>query len=110
MRGKGTKVFLLSGYEGITPAYAGKSELGFFGVLKVKDHPRICGEKGTSVMSTICVLGSPPHMRGKGSQAVEGPAQTGITPAYAGKRNLHHNSDCVLEDHPRICGEKIRVL
>ena len=29
-----------------------------------------------------------------------------ITPAYAGKRALRASWKCLLEDHPRLCGEK----
>ena len=31
----------------------------------------------------------------------------GITPAYAGKRIEINNYNAILEDHPRLCGEKI---
>ena len=45
-------------------------------------------------------------MRGKGFQSCKGQFLIGITPAYAGKR---HNTVCwqlLIEDHPRLCGEK----
>ena len=50
----------------ITPAYAGKSF-----VLPVHRLP---------------LLGSPPHMRGKGNYFVKQDFRSRITPAYAGKR------------------------
>ena len=29
-----------------------------------------------------------------------------ITPAYAGKRKINPAENSILEDHPRVCGEK----
>ena len=45
MRGKvkRNKRFQLA--DGITPAYAGKSDLVFDTAIIRKDHPRVCGEK-----------------------------------------------------------------
>ena len=49
-------------------------------------------------------------MRGKvlykGGAKVNG----GITPAYAGKRFLLSVSFLLLTDHPRLCGEKAKLL
>ena len=45
-------------------------------------------------------------MRGKGVRTVRAPADLGITPAYAGKRNRRERKLALLEDHPRLCGEK----
>ena len=33
----------------------------------------------------------------------------GITPAYAGKRQGLYFKVAVIEDHPRLCGEKFRL-
>ena len=71
---------------GITPACAGKSQLqSQLGIYR-QDHPRMCGEKSGSPGSTRTHMGSPPHMRGKGSPSCCFQKQTG--------------------DHPRTCGEK----
>ena len=45
MRGKVYCDDLVSGIEGITPAYAGKSALHLLKVQGFWDHPRVCGEK-----------------------------------------------------------------
>ena len=50
---------------GITPAHAGKSNIGDAMDNTTEDHPRTCGEKGDKVKHCFHVLGSPPHMRGK---------------------------------------------
>ena len=51
---------------GITPAYAGKSDLRCVVAVVIQDHPRICGEKVLLYLKSL--------------------SQLGITPAYAGKR------------------------
>ena len=45
-------------------------------------------------------------MRGKVQTAFTFLIDTGITPAYAGKSALRASWKCLLEDHPRLCGEK----
>ena len=54
---------------GITPAYAGKSvPLRPFAVV-AGDHPRVCGEKFSTLFPPPKVAGSPPRMRGKARAA-----------------------------------------
>ena len=48
-------------------------------------------------------------MRGKGRSQVYHGRGSGITPAYAGKSKLVDVGKDVLEDHPRLCGEKPAV-
>ena len=47
-------------------------------------------------------------MRGKVRTAWEKIVQSGITPAYAGKRIQYQAGAMGLKDHPRLCGEKYR--
>ena len=69
----------------ITPAYAGKSVFyGAKGVL-LKDHPRLCGEKGIRETIIKGNTGSPPPMRGKEFDDGQRKTIGRITPAYAGK-------------------------
>ena len=72
-----------------------------------RDHPRICGEKAFVQRSADYQEGSPPHMRGKAGRGLLGSPHRGITPAYAGKRRRDPLTVPLLEDHPRICGEKV---
>ena len=37
------------------------------------------------------------------------PRERGITPAYAGKRENQAYRSIGVEDHPRLCGEKLRI-
>ena len=106
MRGKAEpkRLWQLSG--GITPAYAGKSNLLPHTRCRSWDHPRICGEKAIQPHTSVYRVGSPPHMRGKGNQGCSFCSTSGITPAYAGKRRQRPSTNCVRQDHPRVCGEK----
>ncbi len=77
-------------YQGITPAYAGKSSEDSGGVKYTMDHPRLCGEKVAIRKSREHRIGSPPPMRGKGKQNDQNRERGRITPAYAGKSFSFH--------------------
>ena len=85
MRGKATRHIRSIDTVGITPAYAGKSQIFQLALLQPEDHPRLCGEKANPPAAMIFRIGSPPPMRGKGEVSAEKFCITGITPAYAGK-------------------------
>ena len=70
----------------ITPAYAGKSRKKLRDFLGAWDHPCVCGEKISTLLSLELAGGSPLRMRGKVREDTDIHAITGITPAYAGKR------------------------
>ena len=53
--------------------------------------------------------GSPPRMRGKRYPAVDTGRHHGITPADAGKTVNQRKRLNMEEDHPRGCGENIRL-
>ena len=94
----------------ITPAYAGKRWTASKKETSRWDHPRICGEKLKRLCQSDGAVGSPPHMRGKEIGAAPPLSGIGITPAYAGKSRLDDLIHIDCEDHPRICGEKCRLL
>ena len=69
----------------------------------------MCGEKVLILLTQTALMGSPPHVRGKEIRKVGTYDGNGITPACAGKScGLQHQS-CRSRDHPRMCGEKIRM-
>ncbi len=106
MRGKARKrVFFWKSLR-ITPAYAGKSFLHPRRRRMQKDHPRLCGEKFKIAFVLFALSGSPPPMRGKVFLAPLVLSVIRITPAYAGKSSVFPRSSVILEDHPRLCGEK----
>ena len=86
MRGKVCLSSLAASAIGITPAYAGKSEIFELSHNLKKDHPRLCGEKHNLF----------PQNR----------INHRITPAYAGKSLLWLEQPVAFQDHPRLCGEK----
>ena len=65
MRGKVVDIVYQLQQEGITPAYAGKSWLAHDCRRKIRDHPRLCGEKEAIAAQPQEPEGSPPPMRGK---------------------------------------------
>ena len=49
-------------------------------------------------------------MRGKVGHAGKNHVESGITPAYAGKSAGVRCSDADWQDHPRLCGEKLKQM
>ena len=47
MRGKEKACTYILTLQGITPAYAGKSDEAFYQTDDIWDHPRLCGEKSS---------------------------------------------------------------
>ena len=110
MRGKGSP-FLLCPVSGrITPAHAGKSCARELLLIVSRDHPRACGEKARCGGCWRLLPGSPPRMRGKGSNNSDDGQRTGITPAHAGKSGKQKALQTLSKDHPRACGEKAVLL
>ena len=88
MRGKAAGRKTSESANGITPAYAGKRCTPSEYLEIIKDHPRLCGEKSPFNFYQLYQMGSPPPMRGKEVIPTAHDTYTGITPAYAGKRQL----------------------
>ena len=65
MRGKAAIDVSYCVFNGITPAYAGKSPHGNIPFVTLQDHPRLCGEKKNGLSKILTMSGSPPPMRGK---------------------------------------------
>ena len=65
MRGKDAEKPTTGELLGITPAYAGKSQLSTASSTCDQDHPRLCGEKCCQSDAPHRPSGSPPPMRGK---------------------------------------------
>ena len=106
MRGKALKPAHELLCDGITPAYAGKSEqCGGTGTTDW-DHPRMCGEKYKIKKRYPLEMGSPPHVRGKALKDRRDMLNVRITPACAGKSRILSAKRFMKRDHPRMCGEK----
>ena len=109
VRGKVGLRLIAAQDDGITPACAGKSEPPGSGLGASGDHPRVCGEKCAPTAQQNTATGSPPRMRGKAGQIQSQTPELGITPAYAGKSLRLCILSRLLQDHPRVCGEKKNV-
>ena len=90
----------------ITPACAGKRPPSIPSLYSVQDHPRVCGEKADCAAVQWNGMGSPPRVRGKEQRKRITREETGITPACAGKSHAVGQRVKVIQDHPRVCGEK----
>ena len=110
VRGKGAVKIKAQPQAGITPACAGKSTKQEKHRDKAKDHPRVCGEKPCRCRYPVQPSGSPPRVRGKVQRRPAGIRPPGITPACAGKRGCDHQRQNRARDHPRVCGEKRRIV
>ena len=106
MRGKGAYRLRTVGDFEITPAHAGKRTTCPRWRAPTRDHPRPCGEKPCPALFRARGLGSPPPMRGKGSDSLQFRCVNGITPAHAGKSLRKRSFSQQRKDHPRPCGEK----
>ena len=106
MRGKAKETGRTGTMLRITPACAGKSGISYLDARISADHPRVCGEKAPTSISTVRARGSPPRVRGKERGIAEEILDIGITPACAGKSVDLLWSGLVETDHPRVCGEK----
>ena len=72
------------------------------------DHPRVCGEQGTSGYPIWAQPGSPPRVRGTVPCASDTTQGYGITPACAGNSAEPPCCGIHIEDHPRVCGEQAK--
>ena len=111
-RGKGGGRTVQKGLWRITPACAGKSIRLAPGVLLLKDHPRLRGEKSTSPRPFSLDGGSPPLARGKGGRSPGATTDTRITPACAGKSLWREASGSLFSGSPPLArgkGQKCHV-
>ena len=93
----------------ITPAGAGKTGGCSHNSRAHEDHPRRCGENRCSPPHSMPPAGSPPQVRGKRLFRFIGVARRRITPAGAGKTLRTGRGFQPSWDHPRRCGENVRV-
>ena len=109
VRGKAVAPLPVGYVPRITPARAGKSSMSSTSDSESGDHPRACGEKSSTGIQIQERIGSPPRVRGKVAPRPAAPAHPRITPARAGKSWRRCNWCGCGWDHPRACGEKLRM-
>ena len=108
VRGKGALSACPDWLAGITPACAGKRpRIGLMCRLG-RDHPRVCGEKGSPLLLQQQRKGSPPRVRGKAAPRHCLCRGCGITPACAGKSLFYLTRLHVQQGSPpRVRGKVI---
>ena len=109
VRGRVHNDRLQIGADGITPARAGKSWTPDGWMCSRKDHPRACGEECDVDAYHKMPFGSPPRVRGR-VYLLNTCSNCRITPARAGKRGAGSLHGQPAEDHPRACGEELRIF
>ena len=109
-RGKVQNIGSSSAKTGITPAWAGKRRKRKHRQDIGRDHPRVGGEKIERLLGMDCDTGSPPRGRGKGVYEIDTELRYGITPAWAGKRADKVADADLVQDHPRVGGEKTKKI
>ena len=57
------------------------------------------------VQCFICLIGSPPRVRGLPDDEIERAVKAGITPACAGTTIGQTWKSSAKRDHPRVCGD-----
>ena len=107
-RGRGKEDQKAAGqrFDGITPAWAGKSSSGRGLRCGCRDHPHTGGEKKKPLKRPRAPLESPPRRRGKEEPSLEAKRIGRITPAWAGKSRSRSRRCSGGRDHPRVGGEK----
>ena len=96
--------------HGIIPAYAGNTRPTFRSISYIGDHPRVCGEHRLPAITTNPTSGSSPRMRGTLLVTFRPFRQRGIIPAYAGNTPTRRLPPRDCRDHPRVCGEHIKLV
>ena len=92
---------------GITPARAGKTNVGGNSTVTGKDHPRSCGKDAFSLIAVTFLSGSPPLVRERRFAGSGLSLNVRITPARAGKTQVYSIEDDMTQDHPRSCGKDV---
>ena len=95
--------------RGIIPACAGSTIRWSTPPPVARDHPRMCGEHYFCAWSKLGQEGSSPHVRGARIESPTGHIRSGIIPACAGSTSVPVVGQWLGGDHPRMCGEHLRL-
>ena len=93
----------------IIPACAGNSDHARAPDTHPADHPRVCGELRNSPPPWSLARGSSPRVRGTPALCARLHRQARIIPACAGNSPSSRASRGGRPDHPRVCGELLRM-
>ena len=93
----------------IIPACAGNAYTTTPPSHRRADHPRVCGERGFVFFLVSAMSGSSPRVRGTLPWGSLGSGRARIIPACAGNARSNAHPAGELTDHPRVCGERVRI-
>ena len=105
VRGKQALENRVSTKCGLIPACAGKTKSHSRLALRLRAHPRVCGENGKMPNPIPSRPGSSPRVRGKLCAWFWVHTPGGLIPACAGKTLNSHEFIWHVRAHPRVCGE-----
>ena len=100
---------IVPGLGRIIPACAGNAACAIAMACDSPDHPRVCGERMARSGSVYPIPGSSPRVRGTRSGSRRAARHRRIIPACAGTACVPRASSPLPSDHPRVCGERVRV-
>ena len=96
---------VLSFFEGLIPAHAGKTALAPMRPRRSAAHPRSRGENASQVRRWLEAKGSSPLTRGKRPRGDRRQRRAGLIPAHAGKTTRTAHLVGARRAHPRSRGE-----
>ena len=94
---------------GTSPRMRGKLLGGEFQQLSGRNIPAYAGKTGNINTRVAVTDGTSPRMRGKPMTLFQQDVAKGNIPAYAGKTKTVEPAMHMLPEHPRVCGENLRV-
>ena len=95
---------------GTSPRMRGKPEADYGSFSSFAEHPRVCGENTGMMCISSRAIGTSPRMRGKLSEIYPRQKNQRNIPAYAGKTPAHPCYRPGRREHPRVCGENMRLF
>ena len=109
MRGIRDMAHIFTSKARIIPAHAGNTYIVVFLELRCEDHPRSCGEYYLFRNLLLLSAGSSPLMRGIPFRRLPIDRRLRIIPAHAGNTAVLCKITSQSQDHPRSCGEYLRI-
>ncbi len=94
---------------GSTPACAGTTRSGGECPVAPPEHPRVCGDDGGPEYNRVSPYGAPPRVRGRPPGGQPQLTGGGSTPACAGTTSAWSRAATPAVEHPRVCGDDVRV-
>ena len=98
------------GSHGLIPAGAGQTWLPRRHPALWRAHPRGCGADGFDSVTTRCVMGSSPRVRGRLEYPNGIGDKHGLIPAGAGQTSVSRATSPARRAHPRGCGADGHVV